>query len=114
MKQIVIAIALTAFGMSAEAQINRDSLAKDSWFQNKVITAAFKVSNQVLDTSDKVSPYYKYATFIRKEPTNRYWIDQLSFGVVYDYPQTDGNCPQDTITHRLSAIFNRYAEISGL
>jgi hypothetical protein len=114
MKKAII-LAMLAFGMNATAQtVNRDSLSQDPVFQAKIKTAAFTVSKQVIDTATQDLVYYRYATLIRKEPTNQYWLNQLSFGVVYDYPTTDGSCPQDTITYRVKQIFNKYAEISGL
>lgn len=108
----IITIALIAFGMSATAQ-SRDSLAKSEHFQSKIWLAASQVAKEVLADTTK-GEQHGYAGFIRKEPFNRYWIEQLASGVLINYASSDGNCSDSSLKARIRVIFPEFSKLSGL
>lgn len=107
MKQLLI-IAMLAFGMSATAQ-TKDSLAKCEMFQSKIWLAGHLVAlENAADTP--TTPVHKYANYIISEPFGKYWIEQLSVGVVINFPQTDGSCSDSLLLERVRVIFPEYAK----
>lgn len=113
MKKLLILILLVTGGIAAQAQTNyeRDSLAQDGSFQQRVRISSISASKDLL--ADPQQPVYviNYAQLIVSSPFGHEgnWLDAMSYGVA-SAPAINSGSTDNDIQFTVNSIIVNYAK----